>query len=221
LADQGFEGRIRLHKGPTPAKAWVIFIHGNSGTACDRAHFATTFAELPLHWVYFEYPGFAGDPERPSVTRTLEAAEMAWNSVQKENTKGLPVLVWGESLGTGVAVYLASRHPEVRGVILQTPYTSISDIAARRYPFYPVRSLIREDFRAGEWAPQVKAPALVYHSRDDRTIPFDLGRALFDRLGSAQKVFAEFAESGHIGFRSHGEREKYLKSVTEFVGGIQ
>jgi fermentation-respiration switch protein FrsA (DUF1100 family) len=106
-----------------------------------------------------------------------------------------PVVLWGQSLGTGVAARMAS---EGRGalLILQSPYTSVADVAARRFPIFPVHWLMRDPFDTYSLLPKIAVPVLIMSGTVDRTVPFDMGERLAERFG-AKATFVPFAGEGH------------------------
>jgi pimeloyl-ACP methyl ester carboxylesterase len=105
------------------------------------------------------------------------------------------IVLWGESLGTGVAVALAAEKPVAR-VILESPFTSAVDIAARRYWFVPVRWLMKDQFRSDLRVGKVAAPVLVLHGERDAVVPIALGERLY-ALINAPKRFVRFPGAGH------------------------
>ena len=105
------------------------------------------------------------------------------------------IVLWGESLGTGVAVALAAEK-DVAAVILEAPFTSTADVAFAAYPFVPVRLLMKDQFRSDERIGKVTAPVLVMHGARDRIVPFRLGEQLF-AAANEPKQFVRFADGGH------------------------
>src|SRR5258707_1254128 len=105
------------------------------------------------------------------------------------------IVVWGESLGTGVAVALAAEKP-VGHVVLESPFTSAADIAAGRYWFVPVRFLMKDQFRSDLRIGKVTAPVLVLHGDRDNIVPMALAERLYGLI-NAPKRFVRFAGIGH------------------------
>ena len=105
------------------------------------------------------------------------------------------IVVWGFSLGTGVAVALAAEQ-RIGRLILEAPYTSIADVAASRFWFAPVRLLIRDQFRSDGQIARVRVPLLVMHGALDSTIPITFGERLF-ALANEPKRFVRLARGGH------------------------
>jgi fermentation-respiration switch protein FrsA (DUF1100 family) len=111
-------------------------------------------------------------------------------------------VLWGHSLGTGVAVRLAAERP-VGKLILEAPYTSVVDVAASIFPFVPVRWLIHDHFHSDQRSARVTAPVLVLHGARDDAIPIAFGERLF-ALIRAPKKFVRFPDGGHIDLDDHG-----------------
>lgn len=191
---------ILLWHAPAPEGApTILFFQGNGGEIADRAdrwaaYRAAGFGTAFLSWR--GYGGAEGSPGEAGFHMDADAA-LAWLLAQ-----GIPagdIALVGESLGTGVAVRLAADQPAsapVGAVVLEAPYTSAADIAARRYPWAPVRWLMLDQYRSIDRIKAVKAPVFIFHGDADRTIPFDLGLALFE-AAPAPKEFLPAAGRGH------------------------
>ena len=123
-------------------------------------------------------------------------------------------MLWGESLGTAVAVALAAER-EVGGVILDAPFTSIADVGAAAYPFAPVRWLVKDAFRSDLRIGKVKAPILVLHGERDRIVPIRFGERLY-ALANEPKRMVRFPQGGHVDLDDHGA----VDVVREFVAGL-
>ena len=162
---------------PAAGMPTVIFFHGNAG---DR----TSFLELGLllhrqGWgaVLASYPGYAGNPGKPSESTLLADARATIAAV-----KSRPVIVWGHSLGSGVAAQMASEGLAA-GLVLESPYTSLPDVAARIYPYIPVHWLMLDRFNTSALVDKITVPVLIFHGVDDPQIPFAMGQQLADAWG--------------------------------------
>ena len=183
--------------GPHPTVAWyreapagaptVIHFHGNGTQLSGLDWFGQRCKQRGLGWFAVEYPGYGIAPGEISETSELAAAESAAQWLEKSGVGKRDMVLLGQSLGTGPAVYLASKGYG-RAMVLITPYTAISDIGARNFPWLPVRLLMRDPIKALEWAPRVKIPTLAFHSTDDRVIPFQIGKGLVDAIPGAKLV---------------------------------
>jgi uncharacterized protein len=123
------------------------------------------------------------------------------------------LVLWGESLGSGVAVALAAEKP-VGKLVLEAPFTSAADVAASVYPFVPVRLLMKDQFRSDERIGRVSAPVLIMHGEHDNVVPFRLGERLYELVRS-EKRFVRFPDGGHEGLDGHGALAEVKKFLAE------
>lgn len=201
-------------KPPEEGRALVLYFHGNGGSLWNRRFRAQALAEDGrglLMVSYRGYSGSTGSPTEPGLHKDARAAyEFARNHAEPER-----ILAYGESLGTGVVMRLAADNP-LGAIVLDAPFTSTADVAARLYPLVPVRLLMHDQFRSIDLVDDVEAPALVMHGRRDQVVPFDDGRALYEAL-PGPKRFLAFPESGHVSLLEDGG----LKAVRMLMEGIE
>ena len=134
--------------------------------------------------VALSYRGYGGSTGRPSETGLISDAAAAYDfAIARYPAKH--IVLWGESLGTGVAIALAAER-EVGGLILDAPFTSIADVGAAAYPFAPVRWFIKDAFHSDERVVRVKVPLLVLHGERDSIVPIRLGERLFALASRAE-----------------------------------
>ncbi len=223
VSREGQDLRFHLVPAKGPLRGWLLVFHGNSGGADERADYAVELSPLGLNVVLAEFPGYApqaGAP-RPPASQVGEwpilrnALAMADEVGARRGT--LPLFILGESMGTGPSTYVAGRR-EARGLVLHTPYTSMSAVAAARYPWMPVKRLIRHPFNARLWAPHVTCPVLVLHGTADPTVPYKLGVAQSKNFRVPPKfVTVEGAE--HNNLRDF-DKEAYWGSIRAFIQGL-
>ena len=177
------------------ARGWVIHFHGNAGRACNRSFVLENIGDLPLNIILAEYPGYSGNADKPGEKAFLSNARALLNYVEQENKHDLPIFLYGESLGTGVSIKLASEF-DIEGLILQSPYTSIADVGQHHYPYLPVKLLAKHKFKADNWAKQVKSDVIILHGKKDRVIPIEFGKKLATSF-PGKVDFQEFPDRGH------------------------
>ena len=155
----------------------LLYLHGNAGNLADRSDLLELFAGLGMHVLALEYRGYGQSDGVPSEVGLYVDARAAydWAVARIPASK---LVVWGESLGGGPACELAATR-ELGGVILQSTFTSIPDMAALSFPFLPVRYLVQTRFDNLAKVPKIRAPLLVIHSRNDELIPFEMGERLY------------------------------------------
>ncbi len=167
-----------IHAPPAGKKPVILFFHGNGGRADSEAPGLVPLARRGFGIVASEYRGYAGNPGAPSERGLVAdgAATVAW--IQRRYPDS-PVVLWGESLGTGVAVRLAAARPrDFSGVILDAPFTSLVEAGARQFPWVPVRTLIRHRFDSLSRMSRLTLPVLVVHGEADAVVPVAMGRAI-------------------------------------------
>lgn len=152
----------------------VIYFGGNaedvSGSLPDLA------AAFPGHSLYLMYyRGYGGNPGSPSESALFADARLLFDDVAKKHPH---ITVVGRSLGSGVATYLASLRP-VQRLVLVTPYNSMQELAAQRFPYFPVRWLLRDRFESWKYAEKIAAPTAIIMAAQDEVIPEASTRALF------------------------------------------
>jgi len=170
----------------------LVFFHGNGSDRSDFVQQGDAFHRLGWGVLLASYPGYSGNPGAPTEA-TLTAAARA--SVAAVDNHVGPVIVWGHSLGSGVAARIASEG-RVAGLVLEAPYTSIVDVAADAYPYVPVRWLMRDRFDTEALLERIKVPVLIFHSTDDPQVPFRMGQRLAEQLGG-RATFVRMEGAGH------------------------
>jgi hypothetical protein len=162
---------------------WVLFCHGNGSSlqTPDVQDKLIALRNLGYGVYAFDYRGFGASQGTPSEAGLYEDAMAAYRHLTDEH--GIPpekVVIFGLSLGTGVAVELATRV-RAAGLVLNGAFTSIPDAGQRHYPLMPVRLIARNQFRSIDKIDRVNMPVLFIHSAGDTFVPYEQGRALFEK----------------------------------------
>jgi fermentation-respiration switch protein FrsA (DUF1100 family) len=194
LAAADGERLIAWHVPPRGDRPVVLYLHGNGGALSHRAERFRALTADGTGLVAIDYRGYGGSTGSPSEAGLLIDAKAAYGFAA-ERYPAARIAVWGESLGTGVAVALAAERPAGR-LVLEAPFTSAVDLAARRYPFVPVRWLMKDQFRSDLRVASVAAPLLVLHGARDTIVPIEYGERLFG-LAHEPKRFARFPQGEH------------------------
>jgi fermentation-respiration switch protein FrsA (DUF1100 family) len=173
---------------PRPGRPVVLMFQGNGGNAADRVALLTPLAARGDGVVIAGYRGYGGNPGAPGEDGLAAdaRAHLAW---VRARFPGAPVVLWGESLGSGVAVRLAAEQGGVAALVLDSPFTSVADRAAELYPWVPVRLLLRHRFPVRKLMPAITVPVLVVHGEEDRIVPPDHGRAVLDAAPQGRGIF--------------------------------
>jgi len=203
---------IVWHVPPRGEQPVVLYLHGNGASLrwrLDRFRALTVDGTGLVALSYRGYGGSSGSPTEEGLIRDAEAA-YAFTTARYAPAR---IVLWGESLGSGVAVALAAEKPVGR-VVLQSPFTSAADVGAQRYWFAPVRLLMKDQFRSDLRIGKVTAPVLVLHGDRDTVVPFAFGERLYEMI-TAPKKFVRFPGAGHNDLGAHGA----VEAAKQFIAG--
>ncbi len=173
----------------------LLFFHGNGGNISHRLDSIAQFQRLGLNVFIIDYRGYGHSEGRPTEAGTTLDAAAAWRYlVEQRGFAPEQIVIFGRSLGGAVAAGLAEQQ-RPGALILESTFTSVPDMAARQFPFLPVRQLSRLHYNTRERLARIDAPVLIIHSPNDEVIPFEHGRALFATAGQP-KEFLQI-DGGH------------------------
>lgn len=164
--EDGLDLAILVAAG-SPHQPTILHFHGNGGSVEDRLGVGQTLNDAGYTIVLAEYRGYGGNPGGPSEDAFARDAAtlLAWT---RRRFPGRPIVLWGESIGTGVVTRLAEGQPGIAAVILESPFTSVAALAAEAYPWLPTDRLLRHRFENLARMPAIAAPVLVIASEGDR-----------------------------------------------------
>jgi uncharacterized protein len=161
-----------------PGLPTILYLHGNAGNLSWRADRFQQLQTAGYGVRVLSYRGFGGSTGSPSEAGLMTDGRATYDTMRSQGLEARNIVLFGESLGTGVAVQLAVSRP-VAGVILDSPYTSTVDVAARQYPYLPVKYLMWDRFNSRAHIAKIGVPLLIVHGDQDTIVPYDLGVALF------------------------------------------
>ncbi len=208
------ERLVAWWRPPEPGRAVILYFHGNGGSLWNRRDRARLLAEGGRGLLMVSYRGYSGSTGVPTEAGLREDARAAYAWLT-ERVAPQRVVLYGESLGSGVAVRLASEQP-VAGLILDAPFTSTADIAKLTYWFVPVDLLMRDQFRSIDLIDAVKAPLLVLHGERDGLIPIRFGERLY-QAAQEPKRLVRLPEARHADVLERGG----LAPVRGFLAEIE
>lgn len=169
---------ISWYAPPDPGRATIIYFQGNAGSIAHRGARVRPFLDAGYGVLLVGYSGYGGNPGSPSEQALLDDGRQALAFTATQKIPLSQTVLLGESLGSAIAVQLASRT-KVGAVMLEAPFTSAAEAGQRAYPFLPVKWLIFDRFDSLALIGRVTAPLLLVHGEDDNVSPVDLGRKLF------------------------------------------
>ena len=213
LAEELFleaEDGTRLHAWHVPGEPLLLYFGGNAEEVSWMLEEGPR--RLPgAGWLLVDYRGYGASGGSPSE-KALSADGLRWFDVGR--TKSKRVFAFGRSLGSGVAVHVASARP-VAGVIAIAPYDSLAAVGQHHYPFLPVGLLLRHRFDSVALAPQMKRPLLCLVAERDQVVPAAHSRRLHDAWGG-EKLWVELRGAGH---NSTDDAPQFWESIRAFIQG--
>jgi hypothetical protein len=183
-------------------KGVLLLCHGNAGNISHVMEHIRIFHEMGLSVLAFDYRGFGKSAGKPSEEGTYLDAEAAWDYLIRQGNSPEKIIVYGQSLGGAIAAEIAVRKNPV-ALIIESSFTSISDIGAQLYPWLPVKLLSKYQYSTVAKIGMINSPKLIIHSPDDEIVPFRHGRTLYEK-SSQPKDFLEIRGGHNDGFLLSG-----------------
>jgi fermentation-respiration switch protein FrsA (DUF1100 family) len=195
---QGEAGTLAAWYAPAAKNMpMILYFQGNGGNFSGRIHKFQALLKRGFGLLALSYRGFNGSMGNPTEAGLYADARTALHWLKQHHPK-TPLLYYGESLGSGVAVQLATEDPPAL-VVLEAPYTSIADRAQEIYWWLPVHLLLRDKFESLKKISNLHAPLLIIHNDGDNVIPVHHGRTLFAAAKPPKKAYW-LKQNGHIDF---------------------
>jgi fermentation-respiration switch protein FrsA (DUF1100 family) len=209
-----------------PLRAWyfrssqagapvVLYLHGNAGDIGNHIPWAKFLIDAGYGVLALEYRGYGGNPGSPSEAGLYDDARGAFAFLKQQGIADRNIVLFGESLGSGIAVQMATEH-DIGALVLRSPYTSIADVAANQLWYFPVRWLVRDRFDSLSKIAGIHAPLMVFHGESDTLIPMALGRRLFD-AAPGPKTWLAVQGTGHNDVQTRAAEHAVLVFLRQAV----
>ena len=157
----------------------LVYFHGNAGSLENRIHKLNHFQDMNINFLIIAWRGFNGNKGKPSERGLYVDGKSAIDWLIKKGVDEKNLILYGESLGTGVATHLA-QNKNYAGVILETPFTSMIDAAKNFYPYIPINLLLKDKFENFKKVKNINIPILVMHGEVDQIVPFSMGKKIYE-----------------------------------------
>ena len=157
----------------------LIFFHGNAGSLENRIHKLNHFQDMDINFLIIAWRGFSGNNGKPSEQGLYIDGKSSIDWLIEKGVDEKNLILYGESLGTGVATHLA-QNKSYAGVILETPFTSMTDAAKKFYPYIPVKFLLKDKFENYKKIKNINSPILIMHGEVDQIVPFKMGKKIYE-----------------------------------------
>lgn len=197
------------YKPSLDKKATILYLHGNGGHIGYRMSLVRYFLSSGFGVLLLEYRGYGGNPGKASESGFYQDGRAAIHFLQQKGVQEKHIVLYGESLGTGVATKMAKEY-SVCSLILQSPYTSLSDLARYHYFWLPMSLIDKYDSLSR--MQKIKVPVLMLHGKFDSIVPYSQGLTLFNAANQPKK-WIEFSTKGHHNLWS----ARFANEVIHFI----
>ena len=197
-----------------PNNKTILFFHGNAGELSARVYKLNKFHELNLNFLIISWRGFSGNNGKPTEQGLYKDAENAVAWLEAKGISKKDIILYGESLGTGIAIELATKD-QYSGVILESPYTSMIDMGKRFYPFLPISILQKDKYNSLKKLNMIKSPILVLHGKADTLVPFYMGKKIYDAANEPKYYYFPDIDNHMMTYD-----QNMMKTLSNFVDEI-
>ena len=177
-------------------KKTLVFFHGNAGNLSNRTYKLNQLSKLDLNIIILAWRSFSGNEGEPSEQNLYNDAKKTINWLNSRGVKNKNIILYGESLGTGIAVELGQTN-QFGGIILESPFTSMTNAAKNIYPWLPVKYLLKDKYDSEKKIKNLQIPILIMHGKKDNIVPFKMGKKLYD-LANNPKFFYFTENDDHM-----------------------
>ena len=199
-----------INKDLKKLKTLLIF-HGNAGDLSNRIYKLNELNKLEINILLISWRGFSGNKGSPTEKNLYKDAEAAIKWLNKKNVNNNQIILYGESLGTGIAVEMAKKN-DFNSIILESPFTSIENSAKIYYPYLPVKYLLKDRYDTISKIKMVESPIMIMHGEKDDVVPFSMGKELFEKANSPKQSYFTAEDDHMMEFNS-----SLLDKIQDFV----
>ena len=199
-----------INKDLKKLKTLLIF-HGNAGDLSNRIYKLNELNKLEINILLISWRGFSGNKGSPTEKNLYKDAEAAIKWLNKKNVNNNQIILYGESLGTGIAVEMAKKN-DFNSIILESPFTSIENSAKIYYPYLPVKYLLKDRYDTVSKIKMVESPIMIMHGEKDDVVPFSMGKELFEKANSPKQSYFTPDDDHMMEFNS-----SLLKNIKDFI----
>jgi len=192
----------------------ILFLHGNAGSLANRIHKINHFKDINVNFLLLSWRGFNGNKGKPTEKGLYEDARSAVQWLSDQGIEKKDIIIYGESLGTGIASEIA-QNKKYAGIILESPFTSMIDAGYDKYPFLPVKLLLKDKYESNKKIKNIKSPILIMHGRIDNIVPFYMGKKMYE-LANEPKYFYFSDYDNHM----MEYNEKLLTVLKNFINSL-
>ena len=189
----------------------ILFLHGNAGSLENRIHKINHFKNININFLIISWRGFSGNKGQPTEEGLYEDARSAVRWLKSNGISEKQIIIYGESLGTGIATEIA-QNKNFGGIILESPFTSMINAGKDKYPYLPVKLLLKDKYESNKKIKNIKSPILIMHGKLDKLVPFTMGKEMYE-LSNEPKYYYFSEYDDHM----MEYNDMLLKSLKNFI----
>ena len=192
----------------------ILFLHGNAGTLENRIHKINHFNSMNVNFIIVAWRGFSGNKGKPSEEGFYQDANSVVEWLKTKNIFEKDIIIYGESLGTAIAIEIA-QNKDFGGIILESPFTSMIELGKLKYPFLPVKLLLKDNYESDTKIKNIKSPILIMHGKADNIVPFYMGKKMYELANSPKYFYFPKYDNHMMNFD-----KKLLKTLKNYINGL-
>jgi pimeloyl-ACP methyl ester carboxylesterase len=194
-------------------KGLILYYHGNAGNLAGWGYVAEAFLSQGYNIAIMDYRGYGKSTGELSQKAILNDALAFYDEFVRGFSKD-QIILYGRSLGTGIAAYVASQRP-VDKLILETPYYNFTSLVQSHVPVFPAGPALKYKFKTNRYVKDVSCPIYIFHGTDDMIVPFKQGRRLYESIPEGQATMIEIEGGDHNNLDNYGKYWDYLSLILE------
>ena len=189
----------------------LVLFHGNAGHLSNRIYKINELNKLNINILLISWRGFSGNKGSPTEKNLYQDAKAAIKWLNEQKIENEQIILYGESLGSGVAVEIAKKN-NFNGIILESPFTSIENSAKIYYPYLPVKLLLKDKYDSISKIKMINIPILIMHGKKDDVVPFAMGKELFEKANTPKHSYFTSEDDHMMEFNSN-----LINAIKEFI----
>ena len=195
-------------------KKTILFLHGNAGNLDNRIYKLNFLGNLDINFLIISWRGYSLSGGKPTEYGLYEDAKTAVNFLLNKGILEQDIILYGESLGTAVAVEIG-QNKNFAGIILEAPFTSMIELGQKYYPFFPVKFLLKDKYESNKKIKNLKSPLLVMHGKKDKIVPFYMGENIFNMANNPKFKYFTDIDDHMMDFD-----EKLINEIDLFINSL-
>ena len=192
----------------------ILFLHGNAGSLENRIHKINNFKNINVNFLLISWRGFNGNQGKPTEKGLYEDARSAVRWLKSKGINEKNIIIYGESLGTGVAIEIG-QNKKFAGIILESPFTSMIAAGKDKYPYLPIKLLLKDKYESDKKIKNIKSPVLIMHGKVDNIVPFYMGKKMYELANEPKYSYFSDYDDHMMEYN-----ENLLKVLKEFISSL-